>query len=72
MLQRKKLDEMDRIASIDSPFAEALLAEFTRYFGRVGTPDLDLDYIINRYRQLYQTISTTADAKEKGTNVNSD
>lgn len=40
--------ELERLASLDSPFAESLLARFTRYFGRFGTPDLDLDHILSR------------------------
>ena len=42
------LDELERLASIDSPFAESLLARFTRYFGRLGTPDLDVDHMFSR------------------------
>ncbi len=34
--------EFDRIASMDSPFAETLLARFARFYGRIATPDLDL------------------------------
>lgn len=41
---------LERLASLDSPFAEALLARFARYFGRLGTPDLDLEVILNKLR----------------------
>ncbi|MEG4067611.1 response regulator [Microcoleus sp. Pol11C2] len=40
----------ERVASLDSPFTEALLARFTRYLGRLGTPDLDLDMVMNKLR----------------------
>lgn len=43
----QQLEPMNRVASLDSPFAEALLARFNRYFGRLGTPDLDIQCIIN-------------------------
>ena len=33
----------DRLASLDSPFAEKLVSLFARYYGRIGTPNLDLD-----------------------------
>lgn len=33
----------EKIASLDTPFAESLQNQFTRYFGRVGTPDLSID-----------------------------
>lgn len=51
-LPREQMDSLERLASLDSPFAEALLARFARYFGRLGTPDLDLDVIVNRLRSL--------------------
>ncbi len=38
----------DRIASMDSPFAETLLARFARFYGRIATPDLDLDLAMTR------------------------
>jgi len=41
-------DTLERIASLDSPFAEALISRFTRYFGRLGTPDLDTDYVLSQ------------------------
>jgi hypothetical protein len=47
-LPREQMTTLERLASLDSPFAEALLARFGRYFGRLGTPDLDLEVIINR------------------------
>ncbi|RLC90205.1 MAG: hypothetical protein DRI77_15000 [Chloroflexi bacterium] len=47
-LSRKELDTLERIASLDSPFAEALVSRFTRYFGRLGTPDLDTDYVLSQ------------------------
>lgn len=45
---RLNLSSLDRLASLDSPFAEALLARFARYFGRLGTPDLDTDTLMLR------------------------
>lgn len=40
--------EIERIASLDSPFAESLLNRFTRYTGRIGKPDLDTHIIIKQ------------------------
>lgn len=45
---RETLGRLNRLASLDTPYAEALLARFTRYFGRLGVPDLDTDLIIQR------------------------
>ena len=38
----------EKIASLDSPFAEELVHRFARYIGRLGTPDLNLDEIVER------------------------
>ena len=46
------MSELERLASLDSPFAEALLARFTRYFGRLGTPDLDVAVLLQRLRTM--------------------
>lgn len=35
--------DLKRIASLDSPFAEAAVNRFNRYYGRIGTPDLDAE-----------------------------
>ncbi len=51
-LQRDHLGGLERLASLDSPFAEALLARFTRYFGRLGTPDLDVAVLLQRLRTV--------------------
>jgi CheY-like chemotaxis protein len=47
-IPRMRLSDLNRLASLDSPFAEALLHRFGRYFGRLGTPDLDTDNVIAR------------------------
>jgi CheY-like chemotaxis protein len=47
---RGQLDDMDRVASLASPFAEAAVNRFTRYFGRVGTDDLDVNAIMTRLK----------------------
>ncbi len=40
----------ERLASLDSPFAESLQVKMTRYFGRIGTPDLDADLAFERFK----------------------
>ena len=49
------------VASLDSPFTEAVLARFSRYFGRLGTPNIDKNVIINRL-QVTATSSPPAKA----------
>ena len=43
-------EKIQRIASLDSPYCEALTAQFARYFGRVGTPDVNEEVIIENLR----------------------
>lgn len=43
-----ELNTLEVIASLDSPFAEAVLARFSRYAGRLGTPDIDTDLVLRR------------------------
>ena len=45
-----ELESYRKIASLDSPFAEALSYQFNRYMGRVGTPDLDIDGVLHRLK----------------------
>ena len=40
--------ELERMATLDSPFAEALTSQFSRLYGRIGTPDLNTDRVIER------------------------
>jgi CheY-like chemotaxis protein len=39
----------DRVASLDSPHTEALQSKFSRYFGRIGKPDLNAEIIFSRF-----------------------
>lgn len=47
----KEQGKLERIASLDSPYAEALIARFTRYFGRLGVPDLHIGLIADRLKK---------------------
>lgn len=51
-LKKAKLE--NRIASLDSPFAEACLARFARYYGRLGTPDIDTGFVYQRITEFIQ------------------
>jgi CheY-like chemotaxis protein len=45
MISTVKLEELDssaeRVATLDTPFAEGLVSGFSRYYGRIGIPNLD-------------------------------
>lgn len=43
-----ELANFQPLASLDSPFAEAVLARFSRFFGRFGTPDIDKTIVLAR------------------------
>lgn len=51
------VSKLEVVASLDSPFAEAALARFSRYFGRLGTPDIDKNVVINRLQAALTHIS---------------
>ena len=40
-----------RIAKLDNPFAQSMVASYIRYYNRIGFPDLDTDYIIGHLNQ---------------------
>jgi len=43
-----ELGSLARIASLDSPFAEEVISRFLRYWGRLGTPDLDISLVLQQ------------------------
>jgi CheY-like chemotaxis protein len=45
---------MRRVGSLASPFAESAINRFGRYYGRVGTDDLDVDALMTRLRTLHE------------------
>jgi hypothetical protein len=47
-VSREEFNELAPVVYLDAPFAEALLAQFARYVGRLGTPDPDLDLVVQR------------------------
>lgn len=43
-----ELKKFEKIAKLDSPFAESMLSNFVRQYNRIGFPDLDPDEIIKK------------------------
>lgn len=41
----------NRLTKLDSPFAQSMIAQFIRYYNRIGFPDIDADYVIGRLNQ---------------------
>jgi CheY-like chemotaxis protein len=46
-----RLGHYERVATLDSPYAQALIERLGRYLGRVGTPDLDVSIPLVRLAQ---------------------
>jgi CheY-like chemotaxis protein len=44
----ENMQKFRKIASLDSPFREGITQKFSRFFGRVGFPDLDVPLMISR------------------------
>jgi CheY-like chemotaxis protein len=61
-VSRAEFDKLPRIASIDSPYAEALVARFLRYYSRLGTADVDLAPTIDRLRLMEAGASESSGA----------
>ena len=51
----EEIKDEHRVASLDSPFAEECMARFAQYYGRLGTPDLDSDFVYNRIVESIKT-----------------
>ncbi len=49
-LASEDFDRLRRVATLDDPYAQAVVSQFGRYAGRVGTPDLDLQAVRRRVR----------------------
>ena len=47
-IDQEELTSYDRVASIDEPFLKDIIARFTSYYARQGSPDLDMDIILRR------------------------
>ena len=47
----KNLSTYKKIAKLDSPFAESMLANFLRVYNRIGIPDIDIDNLINSFKR---------------------
>ena len=46
----EELNIYDRVASIHEPFLKNIIAKFTSYYARQGSPDFDIDIILKKLR----------------------
>lgn len=45
MIKFEELEKLKKLARLDDPFAQSMLAYFLRYYNRIGYPDIDSEYI---------------------------
>ena len=45
------LNNFERIAKLDNPFAQSMAATYSRYYNRIGFPDIDSEYILSIIEQ---------------------
>lgn len=46
MVSYEHLNKFERVARLDSPFAQSMVSSFIRFYNRIGSPDIDADYVI--------------------------
>ena len=46
MVSYEELTTFQRIAKLDTPFAQSMVASFIRYYNRIGFPDIDSNYVL--------------------------
>lgn len=47
MVSYDELKNFSRIAKLDSPFAQSMISSFIRFYNRIGSPDIDSEYVIS-------------------------
>ena len=63
-LPHKDIESYARVATLDSPYAEALVHKLSRYLGRIGTPDLDVDVAMTRLKAKVTADDAPANSPE--------
>jgi DNA-binding NarL/FixJ family response regulator len=48
MVDYSELNSFLTVAKLDAPYAQSMTSSFIRYYNRIGSPDIDIDYIINK------------------------
>ena len=46
MVSYEDLNNFERVAKLDSPFAESMTSSFIRYYNRIGYPDIDSEFVL--------------------------
>jgi CheY-like chemotaxis protein len=48
MVDYADLRNYTRVAKLDMPFAQSMISSFIRYYNRIGFPDIDVDYLMQK------------------------
>jgi DNA-binding response OmpR family regulator len=64
VLEKEKINSLERVASLDVIFSSEIVSRFLRYFGRRGTPNLNVDYITGALKADIQAQKESAAAVE--------
>ena len=48
MVNYGELDKSFRFTKLDTPYAQSMIANFIRYYNRIGFPDIDKEYVISQ------------------------
>jgi CheY-like chemotaxis protein len=51
-VQYSEFQSFTRVATLDDPYAQSVVAQLGRYAGRIGTPDLDVSGVRERLQQI--------------------
>jgi CheY-like chemotaxis protein len=51
-IRYERFKELTRVASVDTPISSKIVSQFTRYYGRIGSPNLLADGIIKQLNGL--------------------
>lgn len=65
----ENLAAFEAVASLDSPFAEAVISRFVRYFARLGTPDIDRNVVLNRLQAALKESTANQGGSVPGTSA---
>jgi CheY-like chemotaxis protein len=57
-----KLKNFTRVATLDDPYAQSVIAQFGRYSGRVGTPDVNTSSVKERLEQIKEDSTRAGEA----------
>jgi CheY-like chemotaxis protein len=49
IINHAQLADTKKIACLDSPYNQSMQSSFIRYYNRIGTPDIDADFILSNY-----------------------